>query len=202
MHLEVFVEESSAEAALGNLLPRILGPAHSFQIHPHQGKADLLGSLKARLRAYARWLPEDWKIVVVVDEDRAGCMALKARLEEIAGAAGFITKTGAGGGPFSVLNRIAIEELEAWFFGDVPAMVRAFPRIPGTLARRAPFRDPDAIAGGTWEVLERVLQRAGYFPGGMPKVETARAISGHMNVAANRSHSFRVFREGILACLA
>ena len=201
MHLEVFVEESSAEAAFMNLLPRILGPEHEFRIHAHQGKADLLGSLHARLRGYARWLPEDWKIVVVTDKDRAGCMALKNRLEEMAQSAGLVTKTSAGGGPFSVLNRIAIEELEAWYFGDVPAVRQVFPRIPSTLDRKAPFRDPDAIGGGTWEALERILQRAGYFPGGMPKVEVARAISSKMNVHVNRSRSFQVFRDGLMACL-
>ena len=49
-HLEILVEESSVEAALQNLLPRILGEAVSFSIHPFQGKRDLLKKLAARLR--------------------------------------------------------------------------------------------------------------------------------------------------------
>ena len=50
MHVELLVEEPSAEAALQNLLPRIVGPDVSFVIHPHQGKKDLLGKLPAPLR--------------------------------------------------------------------------------------------------------------------------------------------------------
>lgn len=51
--------------------------------------------------------------------------------------------------PFQVLNRLAIEELEAWFFGDVAALHSAYPRVPSTLGRRSRYRDPDAIRGGT-----------------------------------------------------
>jgi len=60
-----------------------------------------------------------------------------------------------------VVNRIAIEELEAWYFGDVEAICDAYPGVPRTLAQRNGMREPDEIRGGTWEALERVVQRAG-----------------------------------------
>ena len=65
-HLEVLVEEPSMEAFLRALLPRLLPQDRTFEIHPFQGKSDLLGKLEARLRGYAAWLPADWRIVVVV----------------------------------------------------------------------------------------------------------------------------------------
>jgi len=96
-----------------------------------------------------------------------------------------------------VLNRIAVEELEAWFFGDVPALTRAYPRIPATLSNKKGFRDSDAILGGTWETLERVLQDAGYYAAGMPKLEVARQISANMDPARNSSRSFQIFCDGL-----
>ena len=109
-----------------------------------------------------------------------------------------MTKSGARGrGKFEVINRLAIEELEAWFFGDPEALVQAYPRVPATIGRKAQYRNPDAIAGGTWEALERVLQKAGYFPGGMSKVETARNISKYMDPLRNSSKSFQVFRDAV-----
>jgi hypothetical protein len=198
MHTIFLVEEPSVEAALGGLLPKILGDEHGFEIIVHQGKTDLLDKLPTKLRSYRSWLPEDYRIVVLVDEDRQDCHELKARLEEIAREAGFPTKASPrNDGSFTVLNRIAVEELEAWFFGDVHALVEAFPRVPSTLGKKAPYRDPDAIAGGTWEALERILQRAGHFPAGLPKIEAARQIARRMEPGRNRSHSFQVFCQGL-----
>ena len=198
MHIEFLLEEESCGEALKLLLPRIVGDRTSFATHIFQGKRDLLDSLASRLRGYAKWLPQDWQIAVLVDRDRDDCFKLKARLEKTAKDAGLTTKATVGGRRrFHVLNRIAIEELEAWFFGDVEAMVTAYARVPKTLAEKRGFRDPDAISGGTWEALERVLKKAGYYAAGMPKIEVARTISPHLHVDRNRSPSFRVFCEGL-----
>ena len=203
MHIEFLVEELSAEAALQNLVPKILGFDVTFSIHTHQGKPDLIRKLPDRLAGYKHWLPDNWNIVVLMDLDSADCFDSKNQLEGIASNTGFITKSASGQERrFQVLNRLAIEELEAWFFGDIPALARAYPRIPVSLGQRARYRDPDAIAGGTWEALERVLQRIGYHPGGLPKVAAAREISLHMDPQRNRSKSFQVFRDGLLAIVA
>lgn len=199
MHLEILVEEPSAEVALQELIPKIVKDQATFGIRVHQGKQDLLQKLPDRLRGYRAWLPSDYRIVVLADEDRKDCRELKAKLERIARDAGFRTASDPGeGGAFQVLNRIAVEELEAWFFGDVAALREAFPRIPETLHRKAGFRDPDAIAGGTWEALQGVLQRANYYTSWAPKIEVARKVSGFLDPSRNKSHSFRVFREGLL----
>ena len=202
MHFEFLVEELSTESALANLVPNILEANHTFAIHPFQGKADLLSNLLSRLRAYRSWIPKDWRIVVLIDEDRADCKALKGKLEKAAKQAGLVTRTSKKGqSPFQVLNRLAIEELEAWFFGDVLALKAAYPRVPATLGKKAKYRDPDSIVGGTWEALDRELRKAGYYPTGMPKIEVSRNVSLHMDAARNQSHSFQVFVDGLKACI-
>jgi hypothetical protein len=199
MHIEILVEEPSAQAALEKIVPKVLGQSASFVIHPHQGKQDLLARLPGRLRGYASWLPQDWRIVVLIDADEADCRDLKARLEREAASAGLITKSRAPSqSRFQVLNRLAVKELEAWFFGDPTALNTAYPRVPVHLHRGRKYRDPDAIVGGTAEALERVLKRHGYHPSGLPKILAARMISAHMDPGRNRSHSFQVFRQGLL----
>ena len=136
--------------------------------------------------------------MVLVDEDREDCKQLKNKLEQAALNAGFITKSRASG-PFMVLNRIAVEELEAWFLGDVEALRAAYPGVSANLGQQAKYRDPDAIAGGTWEALEKVLQRAGYFRGGLGKIELARTLAPYMQADRNRSSSFRCFVAGLAA---
>lgn len=194
-HVEVLVEEASMEAALAVLLPRLL-PATSFQIHTHQGKPDLLGKLPGKLRAYAAWIPAAWRIVVVVDRDDDDCKVLKAQLEDIARQAGLATRSTAGeDARYVVVNRLAIPELEAWYFGDWKAVCAAYPKVPRTVAAKAAYRDPDEIRGGTWEAFLRVLQAAGYFRSGLRKIEAARAIAQHMVPARSTSPSFCALRD-------
>ncbi len=197
MHLELLLEEPSAEAFFADFLPKIAPEGTTWRLIPFQGKADLLANLEKRLKGYAAWLPEDWRIVVLVDEDREDCTKLKARLEASAKVAGLMTKSRAKKGGFAVLNRIAVEELEAWFLGDVEGLCAAYPGVSASLGSRENFRDPDAVPGGTWEALERVLQRAGHFQGGLGKIELARTMARHMEPARNRSRSFQRFIEGM-----
>jgi len=91
-----------------------------------------------------------------------------------------------------------VEELEAWFFGDVLAIHQAYPRVSPALAKKSAYRDPDAIKGGTWEAMERELKMAGYFKSGLAKIKAARAISANMVPSRNRSRSFQVFLSGLL----
>jgi hypothetical protein len=201
-HLELLVEEPSMEAFLRALLPRLLPHDRTFEVHPFQGKSDLLGKLEHRLRGYAAWLPADWRIVVVVDRDNDDCLVLKRRLEAVARHAGLKTRTRAGSSPWQLVDRIAIEELEAWYFGDWAAVRSAFPRASANVPRRQGFRDPDAIAGGTWEAFERVMQANGYFKGGLAKIEAARAIGAHVDPARSSSHSFLAFSQAIVEACA
>lgn len=198
MHVEFLVEELSLKVALDNLLPKILPDDEeiTFDIHDFQGKQNLLDKLPKRLRGYRKWLPDDWRIVILIDRDKQDCIALKKQLETIAKNADFTTKTAAVNElQFQVLNRIIIEELEAWFFGDIEAICTAYPKISSNLATKAKYRDPDAITGGTWEALERELRS--YYPEGLNKLMVAREISQYMHPERNHSKSFQVFVDGL-----
>jgi hypothetical protein len=198
VHIEFLVEEPSVEIVLNSLVPRI-APGVTTRIHAFQGKQDLLRKLPRRLKGYRRWLPEDWRIVVLVDRDQQECEVLKAQLENAALEINFVTKsTAKKGQPFRVLNRLAIEELEAWFWGDLEAVIAAYPKVSLDLQNKKPYRDPDAILGGTWEALERELKQKGYYPDGLDKWDLAQRIAPHMEPGRNRSRSFQVFHDGLL----
>ncbi|MBA3045577.1 MAG: DUF4276 family protein [Candidatus Thermoplasmatota archaeon] len=196
MNIEFLVEDESTKIALQNLLPKML-PGHvKWSIHPFQGKHDLLKKLPTRLKGY-RKIGNEHKIVVILDRDLNDCHELKQQLERIARSVGFTTKSQAdNNADYKVMNRIAIEELEAWFFGDNNALSEAFPGVPTTLYKKAKFRNPDLIQG-TCEQLETVLKRAGYYKTGLDKREASRKISEYMNPRSNRSKSFQVFRAGL-----
>jgi hypothetical protein len=196
MLLHFYVEEPSAEAALIHLVPRILqGYNFEYDIYLFQGKLALLRRLPYRLKVYQHREDHDWRVIVLVDRDLDDCLQLKGDLEQIAHTAGLTTRAQASE-YFQVINRIAIEELEAWFFGDVQAIVKAYPKVDPNLGQQAAYRDPDAIKGGTWEQLGRVLQH--YHPGGLEKIRAAVEISQHMDPMQNRSRSFQVFRDALL----
>jgi hypothetical protein len=201
-HLELLVEEPSMEAFLSALLPRLLPTDRTFVVHPFQGKTDLIARLQDRLRGYASWLPDDWRVLVVVDRDDDDCVSLKAQLEAMAKKARLRTRSVAGRQPWQLVNRIAIEELEAWYFGDWPAVCAAYPRVSERVVNQAGYRNPDAIAGGTWEAFERVLQRHGYFRGGLGKIEAARALGAVLDPQRSRSVSFAHFRDAVLEAVA
>ncbi|MCW5958780.1 MAG: DUF4276 family protein [Pyrinomonadaceae bacterium] len=199
MHIEFLLEEASAEIVLGEIVPKILGGNVTFRFINLRGKQRLLKHLPNRLKGYRNILEihKDWRIVVLVDEDRENCEILKEKLEQFAYDANLSTP--ARTETFQVLNRIAVEELEAWFFGDIDALRNNHPRVSENLTQRKSYRNPDAIKGGTWEALERVLTNAGYYKKGFTsKIEVARKIAPYMNPDKNCSQSFQVFKNGLM----
>ncbi|MFH0798719.1 MAG: DUF4276 family protein [Pseudomonadota bacterium] len=196
-HVEVLVEEPSMEVALRLLLPRILGET-SFAIYQNQCKNELIARLPQRLAGYANrrkndsWFRDHCRIVVIVDRDDEDCKDLKARLEKAAKEAGLITRSTANNNTYTVVNRIAVEELEAWYFGDWKAVQTAYPKVVASVPSKSKYRNPDAITGGTCEALERVLRKFGYFKTGFRKIDAARAIGEHMVPSRNRSGSFQI----------
>ncbi len=186
------------EAFLRALLPRCLPAEVTFNIHVFQGKFDLLKHLENRLRGYASWIPPHWRIIVVLDCDDDDCYQLKAKMEKCAENAGLRTRSHGLKSNWHVVNRIAVEELEAWYFGDWEAVIAAYPRVPKRVVQQTKYRNPDKIAGGTWQAFERVLQRHGYFAGGLPKIEVARAVGGRYDPRRSRSPSFAVFHTAVL----
>ena len=196
MQIEFLLEERSAEVVLKIILPKILSDDVDCAFHVSQGKHDLLKNLPMLLKGFSQSISGNHRIMVLIDEDREDCFQLKAQLEGIAHDAGFVTKSNAPpAGDFQVVNRLAVEELEAWFFGDMKALRNAYPRV----SRNAQYQDPDAIENGTSEALWRALRRD--YPKRLPKTKVARNIAPHMEPCRNTSRSFQVFVEGLKACV-
>lgn len=199
MHFEILVEEPSMEVFLRELLPRLLPGDRTFAIHAFQGKKDLFAKLEARLRGYAAWLPPDWRIVVVVDRDDDDCKQLKQQMENIAATAGLRSRTRSPS-CWQLVNRIVIEELEAWYFGAWDTVRAVYSKLPKDPPPR--YRNSDAITGGTWEAFERLLQRYGYFKGGLQKTDIARTIGQRLDPFGCQSRSFQCFRDALLEPVA
>lgn len=185
------------EAFLSAWLPRFLPSKVTFAIHAHRGKPDLMRKLESRLRAYAAWLPTNYRVVVVVDRDDNDCNDVKKEMEDKCEIAGMGTRRTVGIG-WRCATCLAIEELEGWYFGDWEAVCAAYPGVSQNTSNNARYRNPDEIAGGTWEAFERVMQRAGFFQGGLEKVAAARAIGKCIDVNRSRSSSF-CYLAGVLS---
>jgi hypothetical protein len=158
MKLHFLVEGPSEAAFIEAWAPRLLR-GHEVRVYPHEGKGHLprpsevvsprrrglLDQLPAKLRAYGRSIdPRAEGIVVLVDADNESCVQLRKRLSELLGRIDPAPR---------VLFRIAIEELEAFYLGDLAALQRAYPSHSATKARA--YR-PDSICG-TAELFDKIV---------------------------------------------
>lgn len=141
-------------------------------------------------------MPDTYRILVLVDRDDDDCNELKAKLVAAADRANQAAPPGKNMAS-KVINRIVIEELEAWYFGDWEAVRKAYPRLSTSTPNQSRYRDPDAIRGGTWEAFERILKHHGYCRGRLRKIKAAEDIAVHMDPDRNRSRSFAAFRDAI-----
>jgi hypothetical protein len=196
-HLEILVEELSMEMTLRALVPRIV-PGLSFEIRTFNGKPDLLRHLPNRLKGYQAWSASGGLgVAVVVDRDNDDCKALMERLDAEGEAHGFALTSVTANTGGNLLNRIAVEELEAWFLGDPEAFCQAFSGVSPHFRSRATFRDSDGVTGGTAEAVGRLLRQAGHHKGGLMKVAAAQTIAPLMDPDRNDSVSFGKFRDGL-----
>jgi hypothetical protein len=178
MELVIFLEESSAEALLEQLLPRLLPENVTFRCIPFEGKQDMEKQLGKRLRA---WRKPDCSFVVLRDKDSADCRLVKQKLVDICQQAG----------KPEALIRIACHELESWFLGDLQAVESAM-NVQGLSAKQnnKKFRNPDRLANPKQEL--RKLTKEQYQP-----VRDSRGIACYLSLNQNRSTSFNVFLSGI-----
>lgn len=198
MKLHFFVEGPSEEDFVLAWARRLL-QGHAIRVYPHQGKGSLSGStgstdrrrrglldqLPSKLRAFADADPRHERIVVLVDADDDDCVELKQRIASTAGEACPSAR---------VLVRVAVEELEAFYFGDLRALARAFPNADMTRARAFV---PDSVVG-TWEEFAAVIG------GGGDKRGWAKAMGATMTThpARSRSPSFRALCGGLQELVA
>ena len=218
MHFEILVEGQTENTALSSgILEQILGKyrePHTWKIHPHQGigklpddllatpnpkDRTLLHNLPDRLRGYSKRLAlGDYSVsavLVLVDLDnRPDCIAFKQTLVDILKVCE---------PPPNALFRIAIEELEAWFLGDVAAIRAAYPDAKLDILENY---QQDSICG-TWEWLAEAVH-----PGGLQALQNkgkrsptvlaqkrqwAARITPHMDINQNVSPSFNAFKTGL-----
>ena len=212
MHFEILVEDQSGKRMLDILTSKIIGDKHTFKVHAYQGigriPKNLTSSTNARNRLLLDQLPRLLRgygntfasypanypaaVILVCDLDDK---CLKLFREEL----------------FTILNAcnpkpetrfcIAIEEGEAWLFGDLPAIKVAYPNAKDNVLN---CYTNDSICG-TWELLADAvfqgganrLKKEGWRSVGREKSTWAERIASHMNVETNKSPSFRYFRQKI-----
>lgn len=201
-HLEIFVEEPSMEAFLQQFLPGTLPDHVTYTIHTHNGKHNLLKNLPFRLRGLKSWMPENYGVIIIVDKDNDDCTKLKLSIEEHLINENIPTKSNPTHGLYIAASCIAVEELEAWYFGNWYAVTKAFPAISPSIPNKAAYRQCDFIQGGTWEAFERVCKNYGIFSSGLRKVEAARTIGAEIEISRNQSPSFEYFYQCIQSLVA
>ena len=209
MHIEILVEDSSGKRLLERLVPQFIGPlgeSHTWRLYAYKGvgrvppnlnpaadpaKRILLDQLPRLLRGYGKTPGVD-AVVIVLDSDRRNCVDFLRELTQMAQACDAGVKT---------LFRLAIEETEAWYFGDRDALLAAYPRADKqALARYV----QDSICG-TWEMLadcvhpggSEAIKKAGWPLPGQIKHEWAEKIGPFMVPARNGSPSFGRLRDGL-----
>ena len=212
MHFEILVEGHTELIALSTLMRKIIGEygnPHTWRIHKHRGigsipenpenKPDkrnqtLLHNLPSKLRGYGRAMTTEEAVVVLVDLDRNDCNAFKNKLTNL------LTYCNT---PPNTLFRIAIEELEAWYFGDPAALKAAYPDLKNSVLSSY-LQDSQC---GTWEKLADAIYTGGLkslLSHGKRSIQIleqkciwAKDIAPQMNVEINSSPSFCCFRDGI-----
>ncbi len=162
---------------LDQLLPRILPQGIEYQTIPHHGKSDLERSIPRKLRAWNE--PGDIRFVIVHDQDNADCVVLKEQLMRICDGYGK-----------RVLVRIACQELEAWYFGDMQALARAYGNKKiAAYSGKSKYRVPDKIPKPKDDLYALIPEHQ--------QLSGALRIAPHMDIDHNTSASFNAFVQGI-----
>ena len=139
------------------------------------GKSDLQKSLTSKLQG---WNEPDVKFVVVQDQDSNDCRELKEKLLELCKKS-----------KKEVLIRIACHELEAWYFGDMNVLSKAYGVDLSAAKRKRKYQVPDAIMNPKAE-LKRLLPEH-------QQISGARKIAPIIEIENNSSVSFQVFVNGV-----
>lgn len=208
MHFEIHVEDQSGKKALDILVPKLIGENHTFKVHPYKGigripknlaansdaeKRILLDQLPRLLRGYGKTFvsyPADYPaaVILVCDLDDKCLKAFRQELCNILDACNPRPDT---------RFCIAIEEGEAWFLGDIPAIKSAYPNAKDAILNAY---GNDSVCG-TWERLADAIYKGGstalaakgWRAIGAEKSQWAEKITPHMDFKNNLSPSFRYF---------
>ena len=212
MHFQILVEDLSGAKAIEILLPKILGPNHTFQISKYSGIGHLppglkpgqdagthmlLNQLPKLIQGFGRTFagyPDNYPAIVVVicDLDTKCLKEFRKELDDLLHRCSPRPET---------RFCIAIEEGEAWLLGDIPAIKMAYPKAKTSILQQY---ENDSICG-TWELLANAvypggaleLSKKGAGAIGMAKYKWAEEVCPYMNQDNNASPSFNYFRTTI-----
>ena len=178
--LVFLLEEESAKSMLLGLLPRILDPQVQPRLMVFEGKQDLEKQLTKRLRGY---MNPHARFIVLRDQDSTpDCKVVKAKLLGLCAQAGRQAVS---------LVRIACHELESFYLADLRAVEVAL-GVTG-LARHqssARFRSADRVQSPSRELGK--LTHGAY-----QKVSGSRLLGPHLDLANDRSASFKNLIAGV-----
>jgi hypothetical protein len=190
MTIHVLVEGPSERAFIDRWAPRLL-PDQNVRVHPHQGKGSLPRTLNARpdpkTRGLLDQLPAKLRgLAAALDSEVDGVLVLlDADDDDVATLATSIEAVVKVCAPqLRVHVSVAVEEMEAFYLGDLRALERGYPMADMTAARAY---EPDSICG-TWELFGQVVG-----DGGGNKVSWAETMGPLVTTqpAQSRSPSFR-----------
>jgi len=177
MKLVFLLEEPSMKYLLDELLPKILPKGVLFQTIPHNGKRALERSIPRKLRGWNE--PGDVRFVILHDQDTKDCRELKKYLLALCEGTGR-----------RVLVRIACQEMESWYFGDMQALALAYgnPKLSRISAQKK-YCVPDEIPTPKEELYRLIPEHH--------QIEGAKRVAPHMDIDQNTSESFRQFVSGV-----
>ncbi len=183
MIVEFLLEEPSMvnflEQVLPNILPEGIVLYENCFLRPHNGKSDLLKSIPRKIRAFSNISHEEYRVVIIHDQDSNDCKRLKHELTTLCFQ----------NGDCPTLIRIACRELEAWYLGDMDAIQMVYPSFKAEQQRnKAKFRNPDICNPS--EELKKLVPN-------FQKGFASKEISKHISIEKNRSISFGHFVSGL-----
>jgi len=183
MRIEFFIEEPSMEVFLKTVLPKIFPETfllnENYFIRTHQGKSDLIKSLRTKIKAYYR-MGQPVGIIVLHDQDSNDCKLLKNNLKAICLDSSEVVKC---------LIRIVCRELESWYLGDLKAVEKSYKNFNSSkYLNKSKFRNPDNL--NSYHELQKMVPA-------FQKVDGAGKISPNLSLVDNRSISFNHFITGV-----
>ena len=208
MHFEFLIEDQSGKKALEILLPKMMNDKHTFRIHSYKGAGRIPENLKPKSGADKRILLDrlprllkgfgkaslDYQpiIIVVLDLDNKNRVEFQKDLINVLDSCSPKPRA---------YFHFAIEKLEAWYLGDLPAIRGAYPAAKTDILSGY---ENDSICG-TWELLadaiysggHKALSKNGWMAVGKEKSVWAANISPLMKIENNLSPSFNLLCSGL-----
>jgi hypothetical protein len=151
----------------------------------------LLDQLPKLMRGYGK-TPGIDAVVIVLDADKRECSEFLSDLKTAAAACNPTPNT---------LFRLAIEEIEAWYFGDRDALLKAYPRakldVLGKYVQDSACDTWELLADAVYTGGSAAIKKTGWPLPGQVKHEWAIKIGPLMNPHRNISPSFGKLRDGL-----